>query len=130
MTMLAGLRTISRTLAHPNFGTYVAGNSVSLIGTWMQRIGVGWLAWELSHSGAVLGLVAFADLFPTVVIGRFGGALADRVDRLRMIKIAQSLIMAQSLALFALTARHGLIPVIRPRAAGAGGAAGSRSPRD
>jgi hypothetical protein len=96
----------------------------------MQRIGVGWLAWELSHSGAVLGLVAFADLFPTVVIGRFGGALADRVDRLRMIKIAQSLIMAQSLALFALTARHGLIPVIRPRAAGAGGAAGSRSPRD
>jgi len=110
MTMLAGLRTISRTLAHPNFGTYVAGNSVSLIGTWMQRIGVGWLAWELSHSGAVLGLVAFADLFPTVVIGPFGGALADRVDRLRMIKIAQSLIMAQSLVLFVLTAT-GLITV-------------------
>ena len=43
----------------------------------MQRIGVGWLAWELSRSGAVLGLVAFADLFPTVVIGPFGGALAD-----------------------------------------------------
>jgi predicted MFS family arabinose efflux permease len=70
----------------------------------MQRIGVGWLAWELSHSGAVLGLVAFADLFPGVLIGPFGGALADRVDRLRVIKIAQTLIMLQALALFALTA--------------------------
>ena len=110
MGMLTGLRAIAQTLAHPSFGTYVAGNSVSLIGTWMQRIGVGWLAWELSQSGAVLGLVAFADLFPTVVIGPFGGALADRVDRLRVIKVAQLLIMAQSLLLFALTA-SGLITV-------------------
>jgi hypothetical protein len=45
----AGFRAISRALAHRNFGIYIAGNSVSLIGTWMQRIGVGWLAWELSH---------------------------------------------------------------------------------
>ena len=110
MSMLTGLRAIAQTLAHPSFGTYIAGNSVSLIGTWMQRIGVGWLAWELSRSGAVLGLVAFADLFPTVVIGAFGGALADRVDRLRVIKVAQLLIMAQSLVLFALTA-SGLITV-------------------
>jgi predicted MFS family arabinose efflux permease len=104
MSILAGLGNIARTLAHRNFGIYVAGNSVSLIGTWMQRTGVGWLAWELSHSGAVLGLVAFADLFPGVLIGPFGGALADRVDRLRVIKIAQSLIMLQALALFVLTA--------------------------
>jgi predicted MFS family arabinose efflux permease len=98
------LGAIPRTLAHRNFGIYIAGSSVSLIGTWMQRIAVGWLAWELSHSGAILGLVAFADLFPTIVIGPFGGALADRVDRLRVIKIAQCLIMLQALTLFALTA--------------------------
>ena len=104
MSMLAGLRNIARTLAHRNFGIYIAGNSVSLVGTWMQRIGVGWLAWELSHSGAVLGLVAFAELFPGVLIGPFGGALADRTDRLRVIKIAQTLIMLQALALFLLTA--------------------------
>jgi predicted MFS family arabinose efflux permease len=104
MSILAGLRNISRTLAHRDFGIYVAGNSVSLIGTWMQRIGVGWLAWELSHSGAVLGLVAFADLFPGVLIGPFGGALADRADRVRVIKVAQTLIMLQALALFVLTA--------------------------
>jgi predicted MFS family arabinose efflux permease len=70
----------------------------------MQRIGVGWLAWELSHSGAVLGLVAFADLFPGVVIGPFGGALADRIDRLRVIWVAQILIMLQAITLCALTA--------------------------
>jgi predicted MFS family arabinose efflux permease len=104
------LGAIPRTLAHRNFGIYVAGSSVSLIGTWMQRIGVGWLAWDLSHSGAVLGLVAFADLFPTIVIGPFGGALADRFDRLRMMRIAQSAIMLQALTLFALTA-SGLITV-------------------
>jgi predicted MFS family arabinose efflux permease len=102
--MLTGLGNIAGTLQQRNFAVYVAGNSISLIGTWMQRIGVGWLAWELSHSGTVLGLVAFADLFPGVLIGPFGGALADRADRLRVIKIAQSLIMLQALALFALTA--------------------------
>jgi MFS family permease len=110
MRLPTGWYAIARALGHRNFGTYVAGNSVSLIGTWMQRIGVGWLAWELSHSGAVLGLVAFADLFPTVLIGPFGGVLADRADRLRVIKIAQSLIMLQAFALFVLT-WSGLITV-------------------
>jgi MFS family permease len=110
MRLPAGWYAIAGALGHRNFGIYVAGNSASLIGTWMQRIGVGWLAWELSHSGAVLGLVAFADLFPTVVIGPFGGVLADRADRLRVIKVAQSLIMLQAFALFAFT-WSGLITV-------------------
>ena len=103
MSLLTGLGAIPRALAHRDFGIYVAGNSVSLIGTWMQRIGVGWLAWKLSHSGAVLGLTAFADLFPTVLIGPFGGALADRLDRLRLIKTAQALGLVQALTLFILT---------------------------
>lgn len=104
MPLLAGLRHIPRTLAQPNYGVYVAGNSLSLIGSWMQRIGVGWLAWELSHSGAVLGLVAFADLFPTLVIGPFGGALADRLDRRWLLTLGQSINMLLSFILFALTA--------------------------
>lgn len=104
MPLLTGLRQIPKTLAQPNYGIYVAGNSISLIGSWMQRVGVGWLAWELSHSGAVLGLVAFADLFPTLLIGPFGGALADRLDRRRLLMIGQSLNMALSFLLFAFTA--------------------------
>ena len=104
MPVLAGLQQIQRTLAQPNYGPYVAGNSFSLVGSWMQRIGVGWLAWDLSHSGAVLGLVAFADLFPTLVIGPFGGALADRRDRRRVLMVGQSVNMVLSFTLFALTA--------------------------
>ncbi len=110
MPLLAGLRHIPQTLAQPNYGIYVAGNSLSLIGSWMQRIGVGWLAWDLSHSGAVLGLVAFADLFPTLLIGPFGGALADRLDRRRLLVIGQSTNMCLSFVLFALTVT-GLITV-------------------
>jgi hypothetical protein len=78
-------------LRNPNYAVYVAGNSVSLIGTWMQRIGVGWLTWELTQSHAWLGLVAFADLFPSVFFGPIGGAIADRFDRLRIILTSQIL---------------------------------------
>ena len=110
MSLLAGLRHIPRTLGQPNYGIYVAGNSLSLIGSWMQRVAVGWLAWELSGSGAVLGLVAFADLAPTLMIGPFGGALADRLDRRRLLTIGQSINMVLSFVLAALTA-SGLMTV-------------------
>ncbi len=94
---------IARALKHPNYGVYVAGNSVSLVGTWMQRIAVGWLTWELTESGGWLGAVAFADLFPSVFIGPIGGALADRFNRLRIIGISQFLAMLQAAALCILT---------------------------
>ena len=100
---LARFEGIVRALKNPNYGTYAAGNSVSLIGTWIQRIAVGWLAWELTGSGAWLGAVAFADLFPAVFIGPFGGAVADRLSRLRIITISQALAMVQAVALFWLT---------------------------
>ena len=109
---LAGFRAIPRTLAHRNFGTYIAGNSVSLVGTWMQRIGVGWLAWDLTGSGAFLGVIALADLFPSVLIAPFGGALADRLDRRRLMIAAQSIVMAQAFALFALTAAGWITPAL------------------
>ena len=69
----------------------------------MQRIAVGWLTWRLTGSGAWLGAMAFADLFPTVIIGPVAGAAADRWDRLRVTKISQALAMAQSIVLFLLT---------------------------
>ena len=63
-----GFGNIARALANPNYGVYCAGNLVSLCGTWLQRIAIGWLAWQLTHSGTWLGLVSFADLFPTVIL--------------------------------------------------------------
>ena len=104
MPWLAGFRLIPQTLKQPNYGPYVAGNSLSLIGSWMQRVAVGWLAWELSHSGAVLGLVAFADLATTLLVGPFGGVLADRLDRRLLLTCGQSVNMVLSFLLAALTA--------------------------
>ena len=91
-------------LRNPNYGLYTAGNGVSLIGTWMQRIGVGWLTWELTHSGLWLGIVAFADFFPVLLLGAIAGAAADRWDRLKVVKRGQVLSLLQAAVLFGLTA--------------------------
>lgn len=75
------LGAIGATLREPAFRAYMTGNAVSVIGTWMQRTAVGWYAWELTASPFWLGMVAFADLFPAVLVGPFAGVLADRQDR-------------------------------------------------
>ena len=110
MSRLAGFSSIHAALRNRNYGLYTAGSGISLIGTWMQRVATGWLTWELTGSGAWLGLVAFADLFPTVVIGPIAGAVADRWDRLTVTRISQSLAMLQAVALFVLTVT-GLIDI-------------------
>lgn len=101
---LLSSRLIALPLRNPNFGIYSIGNGLSLIGMWMQRIALGWLAWQLTHSGLWLGIVAFADFFPVIVIGPVAGAVADRLDRLRLMKVSQGLQLVQAGTLFALTA--------------------------
>jgi len=91
-------------LKNTTYGIYAAGNAVSLVGTWMQRISVSWLTWELTHSGLWLGIVAFADFFPGLVIGPIAGAVADRADQLTVVKTSQLVSLVQATALFALTA--------------------------
>lgn len=104
MSTRSGFGAIRQALRNPNYGIYTAGNAASLIGTWMQRVAIGWLTWELTGSGAWLGAMAFADLFPTVIVGPLGGVMADRLDRMRVMRISQFLSLLQALALFALTA--------------------------
>ncbi len=98
------MRRIFSVFRSANYRVYISGSSINLIGSWMQRIAVGWLAWELTGSGGWLGLVAFADLFPSVFVGPIGGAVADRFDRIRVIAVAQTLAMIQATTLFVLTA--------------------------
>jgi MFS family permease len=86
------------------YGLYAAGNAVSLIGTWMQRVSIGWLTWQLTHSGLWLGINAFADFFPVIIIGPIAGAAADRWDRLAVVKTSQILSFMQATTLFLLTA--------------------------
>ena len=94
---------IIRTLAHRDYGLYTAGNSISLIGLWVQRVAIGWLTWELTGSATWLGLVAFADLFPSILIGLVGGVAADRLDRTLVILSCQTLSMLLAGVLGALT---------------------------
>jgi MFS family permease len=72
-----------------NFAIYMSGAGIALIGMWAQRIAVAWLAWELTKSATWLGLIAFADLFPTIILTPIAGVLADRVDRLKLSLISQ-----------------------------------------
>ncbi len=99
----AGFKNALRVLRIRNYRVYTIGNSISLIGVWLQRIAVGWLAWQLTHSGFWLGLCAAGDLVPSVVIGPIAGALADRADRVRLIQISLVLGMIQAWALAVLT---------------------------
>jgi predicted MFS family arabinose efflux permease len=70
---------------------------------WMQLIAIGWLTWQLTESGLLLGIVAFADFFPVLLIGPIAGAAADRWDRLRVVKICQAISLVQATVLFVLT---------------------------
>jgi MFS family permease len=103
MTSLLATR-LALPLRNANYGIYAAGNAVSLIGTWMQRISIGWLTWQLTHSGLWLGIVSFADFFPVMLVGPIAGAAADRWDRLQVVKTSQIVSLAQATILFALTA--------------------------
>jgi MFS family permease len=107
---VGGFGNIARAFASRNYRLFAAGNAISLIGTWLQRVAVGWLAWQLTHSGTWLGLVAFADLFPTVVLSPWAGALADQRDRVRIIRVSQIVAMTQA-TLLALLTGFGIITI-------------------
>ena len=75
---------IARALGHRNFRLFFVGQTVSLIGTWMQRIAVGWLVYRLTDSAFLLGLVGFAGQIPAFFLAPFAGVLADRWNRHRL----------------------------------------------
>ena len=104
-TILArlGLGNAIGALGSVNYRRYVIGNGVSQCGTWMQKVAVGWLAWQLTHSGAWLGVLATADLAGNTLLGPIAGAVADRTERLRMARIVQLVAATQGTALAILT---------------------------
>ena len=92
-----------RTLGIANFRNYMAGNFVSQVGLWTQRVGVQWLTWELTESPTWLGIMAFADFFPIVLLAPVGGVLADRLNPLRALRLYIVLSGCLSAAIAALT---------------------------
>jgi MFS family permease len=96
---------IGRALRHRNYRLYLTGQGISIIGTWLTRFATSWMAYRLTGSALILGLVGFFGQAPTSLIAPFAGVLIDRWDRHRTIVIAQVAAMLQSAALaaFALT---------------------------
>jgi MFS family permease len=93
-----------------NYRLFFAGQMVSLIGTWMQQIAMTWLAYRLTDSVAMLGLVGFAGQIPILLFSAYAGVWNDRLDRRRLLMATQALSMAQALLLFGLTMTHLITP--------------------
>lgn len=94
--MSSRLRFALRALRHRNFRLFTAGQSVSLIGNWMQQVAMGWLVYRLTNSAFLLGLVSFAAASPVFFLGPFAGVIADRANRHRVVIIMQALMMIQA----------------------------------
>ena len=86
-----------------NYRLFVAGQLVSLIGTWMQSVAQSWLIYRLTGSAALLGLIGFAGQIPIFILAPFGGVIADRVNRHRVLIATQSVMMLLAFALAVLT---------------------------
>jgi MFS family permease len=88
-----------RTFTIANYRYYVIGNWASTIGLWVQRVAIGWVTWELTHSTAWLGAMAFAESGPTILFALFAGTLIDRIDYLKLLRITQFCTMLYSISL-------------------------------
>ena len=101
---LAGLRGVGRALQHRNYRLFFAGQTLSLIGTWLTRIATSWLVYRLTGSALLLGVVGFVGQLPTFLLGPLAGVWVDRWNRHRTLLVTQVLAMVQSglLAFFAL----------------------------
>src|SRR5258708_5220410 len=105
---LGGLRLMVRAFRHRNFRLYFSGQSVSLVGTWVQQIALGWTIYQLTHSSLLLGLVSFAGQLPLFIVTPFAGVLVDRWNRHRTLIVTQTLSMFQALALALVVSTHTL----------------------
>jgi MFS family permease len=92
-----------RSLKYRNYRLYFVGQLLSLSGTWMQQVALSWLIYRLTHSAFLLGLVEGATLFPVMLLGLFGGWVADRKDKKAILIICQLVSMLQALILALLT---------------------------
>src|SRR5580693_4885807 len=104
MRRLGGIgRVTFAALAIPNYRRYVAGQSVSLIGTWMQMAAQSWLVLSLTGSATTLGVIVALQTLPVLLLGPYGGVIADRVDKRRLMVILQIAMGVQALILGVLT---------------------------
>ena len=92
-------RVTFASLSVPNYRRYYAGQSISLIGTWMQMTAQAWLVLSLTHSSTWLGVIVGLQTIPVLLLGPYGGVIADRVNKRRLMVALQSLMGVQALTL-------------------------------
>ena len=90
-------------LSVPNYRRYYGGQAISLIGTWMQMTAQAWLVLSLTHSSTTLGLIVALQTLPVLLLGPYGGVIADRVDKRRLMIALQTAMGVQALILGVLT---------------------------
>ena len=93
------LKDIFRSLHYRNFRLFFIGQSISLIGTWIQRIALPWLVYDLTKSAFLLGLIGFAGQIPMFFIAPFAGVLTDRLNRYQLLIATQVFAMLQAFIL-------------------------------
>ena len=100
---LAASRVTFSALSVPNYRRYMAGQSISLVGTWMQMTAQAWLVLTLTKSSTDLGLIVALQTLPVLILCPYGGVIADRIDKRRAMVVLQSMMGLQALALGLLT---------------------------
>jgi MFS family permease len=105
-SLLGSMSHAWRALRHRNFKLFFAGQSISLIGTWMTRLATSWLVYRLTHSALLLGIVSFAGQIVAFLLAPIAGVWVERLNRRKLLVWTQALAAAQSLAMAALTLAH------------------------
>ena len=105
MSKSHSLTGIFRALRNPNYRLFFIGQTISLIGTWMQSVALSWLVYRLTNSPALLGITAFLGQLPNLLFTPLAGVVADRCQRRNVLLLTQiaSLIQASTLAILVLT---------------------------
>jgi MFS family permease len=101
----AARRTFS-SLSNPNYRKFFFGQTTSLIGTWMQTTAQSWLVFTLTHSATDIGFVVALQTLPVLLLGPYGGVIADRVDKRRLMIVLQSAMGVQAAILAVLSILH------------------------
>ncbi len=94
-----------RAFSSRNYRLYFSGQSVSLVGTWMQRTAVSWVVYTMTHSTLWLGIAIFATQFPSFLLSIFGGVISDRYNKYKVLLFTQCASLVQAVILAALVLR-------------------------
>jgi MFS family permease len=97
-----GVKHIFCALRHRNYRLFFGGQSISLVGTWMQQVAMSWMVYRLTNSALLLGIVGFSGQIPAFFLAPLAGVIADRYNRHRVLIVTQTLAMLQALILSAL----------------------------